>query len=102
MIRPLVIVAALSLAACTAQQQAAVSSVCQNLASMPPAVVASLDAQDQHSAIGVLWADVKSGCANGVPTLGVDQSWTGMVWGELKAILPAVLPQLIPLLIGLL
>ena len=102
MIRPLIIAAGLALAACTVQQQVAVSTVCRDLASMPPAAVAILDAQDQHGAIGVLWADAKSGCANGVAALGVDQSWTGMVWGEIKAILPSVLPQLVPLLIGLL
>ena len=102
MIRPFIIAAGLSLAACTAPQQAAVSTVCRDLASMPPAAVAILDAQDQNSAIGTLWADAKSGCTNGVPVLGVDQSWTGMVWGEVKALLPAMLPQLIPLLIGLL
>ena len=103
MIRPLIVAAGLSLAAaCTPQQQAAVSTVCRDLASMPPAAVAILDAQDTHGAIGVLWADAKSGCANGVPAIGVDQSWTGLVMGELKALLPAMLPQLIPLLIGLL
>ena len=81
---------------------AQVKTVCTDLAAMPPAAAAALDAQDLHSAGGILWADTKAACTNGVPTLGVDQSWGSMVWDELKALIPQVLPSLLPLLIGIL
>ena len=92
----------LFLAACSAQQQAVVSKACGDIASLPAVVTAALDAQDPHSALGVLWADAKSGCANGAPVQAVNQGWTQQVWGEVKALLPQVLPTLVPLLIGLL
>ncbi len=80
----------------------AVSTVCTDIAKMPPAAVAVLDAQDPHSAVGVLWSDAKAACIAGVPAPGVSQDWGGMVWGELKVLIPQLLPQLIPLLFGLL
>ncbi len=80
----------------------AVSTVCGDLARMPLAAVATLDAQDPHSAIGVLWADAKSACVAGAPAAGVSTDWTGMIFGELKVLIPQLLPQLIPPLIGLL
>ena len=80
----------------------AVSTVCTDLSKMPVAAVAMLDSQDPHSAIGVLWADARSFCANGVPTAGVSTGWGALVWGEVKTLIPVVLPQLFPLLVGLL
>lgn len=84
----------LALGAC-----AQVSTTCGDIAHMPSAVAATLDAQDQHSALGVLWADTKSACVAGAPTPGVDQSWGGMVWGEVKALIPQLLPQLLPFIL---
>src|SRR5690349_9045881 len=75
------------------------TTACADIASMPPAAVAALNAQDPHSAIGVLWADAKSACVAGLPAVGVDQSWGGMIWGELKVLIPQLLPSLIPILI---
>lgn len=80
----------------------AVSTACSDIARMPPVAVAVMDAQDPHSTVGVIWANMKSGCANGLPVVGVDQSWSGMLWGELKVLIPQLLPQLIPVLFGLL
>jgi hypothetical protein len=91
----------LSVGAC-APLTTAVNTVCTDIAKMPPAAVAVLDAQDPHAAVGVLWADAKAACVAGVPVVGVDASWTGTVWGELKVLIPQVVPALIPLLIGLL
>ena len=89
----------LLLASCS-QLTTAANTVCTDIAGLPPAATASLDAQDQHSALGVLWADAKSACANGVPAPGISESWGGMVWGELKVLIPQVLPSLLPILIG--
>jgi len=93
--------AALSLSACSALTTT-VSTVCVDIAALPPAAVAVLNAQDPHSAIGVLWADAKVACVAGVPAAGVSTDWAGMIWGELKVLIPQVLPALLPLLIGLL
>lgn len=68
---------------------------------MPPAAIASLNALDPHSAIGVIWADAKSACTNGAPAPGVSVSWGSMLWGELKVLIPQMLPSLIPMLVGL-
>ena len=95
------VLAVLGLAGCS-QVSSVVSTTCADLAKMPPAAVAVLDAQDPHSALGVLWADTKSACANGVPAVGVTADWGGMVWGELKVLIPQLLPALVPLLLGLL
>ena len=76
----------------------AVKTVCDDISKMPPAAALMLDAVDTHSALGVYWADAKSGCANGVPTAGVDTSWTDVVWGSVKALAPTLIPMLIGLL----
>ena len=89
--------AALGLTGC-AQLSQGVTAVCADVASLPPAAIAMLDAQPPNSAIGVVWADTKSGCANGVPVAGVDTSWTGMVWGMVKTLAPTVLPMILGLL----
>ncbi len=68
------------------------NTVCGDIAKLPAAATAVLDAQDPHSALGVLWADAKAGCVNGAPAAAVDTSWTGMVWGELKALAPTLIP----------
>jgi hypothetical protein len=100
-IRALTVAAILGLAACTQVAQVE-TTVCTDLAKIPPGAAAALDAQDPHSAIGVLWADAKAACANGVPAPGVSADWGGMIWGELKVLIPQVLPSLLPLLLGLL
>ena len=93
----LLVAGVLSLASC-AQIAAVEKTVCDDIAKLPVSVTSTLDAEDPHSALGVLWADVKAGCANGVPVVGVSQTWTAMVWGMLKVIAPTVLPWLIGLL----
>ncbi len=98
---PAAAVAFLGLAACS-QFTTTATAVCADIAALPPAATMVLDAQDPHSAAGILWADTKSACANGLPAPGVDQSWGGMVWGELKTLIAQVLPSLLPLLAGLL
>ena len=95
------LVTLLALGGCQ-QAATAVSTACADIAAMPPAATAALDAQDAHIAIGVLWADAKSACANGVPVAGVTVSWGAMVWNEVKALIPQVLPSLLPLVVGLL
>lgn len=74
------------------------TSVCAELAKMPPVVVASLNAIDQHSALGVYWADAKSACTNGAPTVGVSTGWGSAMLGAVKALAPVVIPALIGLL----
>ena len=96
-----VVTLAAVLASC-APLSTAVSTACTDIAAMPPAATAALDAQDPHSAVGVLWADAKAACVAGVPAVGVSESFGGMVWGELKVLIPQVLPTLLPLLVGLL
>ena len=99
----LALAAPLALGACTPQQvSGTVSTVCADVAAISPQARAILDAQDPHSAAGVLWADTKSACVNGTIAVGVDPTWGGMIVGELKALIPQVLPMLIPLLIGFL
>ncbi len=73
-------------------------TVCDDMAKLPVSVTTTLDAANPHSALGVLWADAKSGCANGAPTVGVSKTWTAVVWGMLKAVAPTVVPWLIGLL----
>ncbi len=48
-----------------AQVSTAITTACADIASMPPAAVVALDAQDPHSAVGVLWADAKAACIAG-------------------------------------
>ena len=84
-----------------AQVGQAVTTVCGDVARLPGPALAALDGQDPHSALGVIWADVKAGCANGVPAAGVSADWVGMVWGELKVLIPQALPSLLPILVGL-
>jgi hypothetical protein len=93
--------ALLALTSC-AQLTTAVNAVCGDVAAVPVTATQALDAQDPHSALGILWSDTKAACANGVPAPGVDGSWGGMVWGELKALIPQVVPSLLPLLMGVL
>lgn len=81
-----------------ASVSAGVSGVCGDVARLPVSVGATLDAQDPHSTLGVLWADTKAGCAVGAPAAGVSPDWTAMVWGSVKALAPVVLPYLIGLL----
>jgi hypothetical protein len=50
------------------------------------------------SALGVLWADVQSGCVNGQAAAGVSETWTADVLGMLENLLPSVLPLLVGLL----
>lgn len=78
------------------------ASVCGDIAavSRAPDAAAQLARIDPHSALGVVWAHVQSGCVNGVPVAGVTASWTAEVWGMAKAMIPQFLPKLIPLLIG--
>lgn len=57
-----------------------------------------LDAFDPHSAIGVLWADVKAACPGGQPAAGVDASWTSMVWSMLVPLLAQAVPAVMALL----
>lgn len=94
---------ALALSACNGVATTAVTppSVCQNVMAIAqiPAVADVLSRQDPHGTVGVLWADVQAGCA---AASTADPSWTGMVFGMLKAAIPQFLPQLVPLLIGLL
>lgn len=102
--RTLLLAAAmLGLAACagtTGTVAAGPASVCSDIAKIPATVAATFDSQNPSSALGVLWADVKAGC-NTAASVAASPDWTGMVWGELKAIIPAVLPSVLPLLIGL-
>jgi hypothetical protein len=101
-IRQAILTAPLWLAACSltpAPAATPATSTCAKVAAMPQAALAQLDAQDPSSAGGTLWADTKAGCAAASTTA---PDWTGMVFGELKAILPQVLPTVLPLLIGLL
>lgn len=97
-------VACLALVAgCTpAQVSTSVSTACTDIARLPPQAVAVLNAQDPHSALGVLWIDAQAACVAGAPTPGVNATWGAMVWGEVKALIPQVLPMLVPLLVGLL
>lgn len=96
----------LLLAACAPLSTPAPSprTVCADIAAIKaaPDAAALLARIDPHSALGILWADVQSGCVDGVPIAGVNPSWTQQVWAMAKAIIPSVLPQLMPLLIELL
>ena len=97
-------VACLALVAgCTPTQvSTTVSQACTDIAKLPAAATATLNAQDPHSALGVLWLDAQAACVAGAPVAGVDATWGAMVWGEVKALIPQVLPMLVPLLVGLL
>jgi hypothetical protein len=50
------------------------------------------------SALGVLWADVQSGCVGGTAVAGVSTSWETQVLAYLEALLPSVLPALVGLI----
>ena len=85
------------------QQAAQVAdTVCTDMAAMPPAAAAALNSLDPKSALGVYWADAKSACLNGVPTVGVSGDWRGQMWQAVKMLIPQVLPSLLPMLVGLL
>ncbi len=78
----------------------AVTTVCNDIATAQAnqLVAGSLNAQDPHSALGVLWADAKSACVNGVPAPMVATDWGALVWGEVKTLAPVVVPILIGML----
>jgi hypothetical protein len=80
------------------------ATVCATIAGIQgnSAATAQLAAIPPSSALGVVWADLQSGCIAGAPAGGVDTSWTAMVLGMFKTLLPQVLPTVLPLLIGLL
>lgn len=89
---------ALPLLAGCAELTTATKTVCDDIANLPSSVTAVLDGQAPHSALGVVWADAKSGCANGAPTVGVSTKWTSMVWDMVKVLAPTVVPWVIGLL----
>lgn len=91
----------LSFSGCAQVAQVA-NTVCTDMAKIPPDAAAALNALDPHTALGVYWADAKSACINGVPTVGVTGDWANQMWGAVKGLLPQVLPSLIPLLVGIL
>ncbi|HEV2303315.1 MAG TPA: hypothetical protein VGR91_17245 [Stellaceae bacterium] len=95
---PAALVAALGLGGC-AQLSSAVGTVCTQVQAIEsnPAAAGPLDAQDPHSAVGVLWADAKAACVNGAPAPGVSTNWAQLVTSELLALIPSVLPALIGL-----
>lgn len=78
--------------------------VCQDVAAVQsaPTAMTEINSISPNSALGVVWADVVSGCPGGVPATGVDTTWTQQVWTMAKGLIPQVLPDLVPLLIGLL
>lgn len=84
------------------------TTVCQAVATLQAnqAASAQLAAIPLTSALGDVWAKFQSGCVNGAPAAGVSTSWTAMLGGMFKALLPVVLPTVaqyaLPLLIGLL
>ena len=92
-----VLVLPLALGGC-AEIWKAVDTVCTEQAKMPANVVAALDALDTHSAVGVYWANAKSACSNGVPVVGVSETWSAQMLGAVKALAPSVLPWLLALL----
>ena len=95
--------AALVTVAAGCQQAAQITtSVCTDIAQIPPPAAATLNSLDPHSALGVYWADAKSACTNGVPTSGVGTDWANQMWGAVKGLIPQVLPSLLPILVGLL
>jgi hypothetical protein len=79
------------------------ASVCQDIAAVQqaPDAAAQLNSIDEHSALGVLWAQAKSGCPGGVPAAGVNPTWTQEVWAMVKAAIPQVLPTLLPVVLSL-
>ena len=93
------LVAALGLGGC-AQLSSVDNTVCTEVQSIEsnPAASGPHDAQDPHSAVGVLWADAKSACLNGAPAPGVSTDWAQFVEQELLALIPSVLPALVGLL----
>ncbi len=86
---------ALSLVGC-AQLTTATNTVCGDMAKLPVTVTAVLDAQDPHSALGVLWIDAKAGCVVGAPAVSPD--WHATVWAGVKKLAPIVIPWLIGML----
>jgi hypothetical protein len=94
LVMPAVLLAAVGCAALTS----GVSTVCGDIAKLPVSVTSTLDAADPHSALGVLWADAKAGCAVGAPVAGVSTDWVSMIWGEVKVLAPTLIPWLIGLL----
>lgn len=78
------------------------TSICQVVASLQGNGTAAglLGQLAPTSALGVVWADLQSGCAAGQPAAGVSPSWTAQDAGMFKALLPQVLPALLPLIVG--
>lgn len=90
---PVAVALALSLSACSTSSFVP-SDVCAEINGLPKAVTLALDAVDPHSALGVLWADVKAGCVGTTAKTGVSIDWLGIVVGELKVLAPQVIPWL--------
>lgn len=76
------------------------TSVCQTIAKAQSNATVSqqLAAIDPTSALGVVWAQAKSGCSGATPAAGVDATWTQSVWQMVLNLLPIVLPKLVPLI----
>lgn len=109
MIAGLLVLSGLGLSACGNLSSSGISpsTVCQAVQMIQsiPGVSQQLATVSSTSALGVVWADFQSGCSGGQPTVGVSASWTAMVGGMFKTLLPQVLPTVaqyvLPLLIGL-
>ncbi len=70
-----------------------VTDACKVVATLKTAAEgAVLDAQDPHSAAGVLWADLQSACVNGAPSPAVKTDWVGIVLAGLKTAAPYIIP----------
>ncbi len=97
----------LALSGC-AQTIKTAHTVCDDFAQAQanPIVAAALDAQDLHSAVGVLWADAKVACVaiNGVPVPApsVGNAWISDVWTGLLVAVKAAAPTVLPMILGLL
>lgn len=81
--------------ACSTPSSSTAAGVCADIAKLPPLVTTALAAEPATSALGVLWADAKAGCATG-STASTD--WTGMVWGMIRTLAPTVIPLLATLI----
>jgi hypothetical protein len=56
-----------------------------------PAALALINAQPPTSAIGVVWADLKSACSGGSLKPGVGESWASQVLQDLLALAPSLI-----------
>jgi hypothetical protein len=79
------------------------ASVCADILAVAnaPDAARQLADLDPHSALGSLWADARAARPAGMPAGGVSSSWTAMVWGMARTLIPQLLPKLLPVLIGL-